>query len=278
MREKYIKGYAFDIDDNLLHTDLKVFVEREVIKQTEKGTESVWVEEEIPDKELKSTIQKPGYRLPNGDREQAFRWLRAPGAMKQDLLNALNADKIGPSWKNFKKANINARPLWLITARGNQVYDLIESHQALLYEGLTAEEHDQFKENMNKHVGTKTKNLDKLIAKYLEMSYYAPCSNSEFAEKSNIPHTLSVPARKVLAFDNFVASLPEHPIYRKYIVSQIGFSDDSLENIYAMQEAMQTNFVQKYPDIMFTIYDTNNPLVVKRTSYINPNSKLHSDI
>ncbi len=41
---------------------------------------------------------------------------------------------------------------------------------------------------------------------------------------------------------------------------------------------MQTNFVQKYPDIMFSIYDTNNPLVVKRTSYINPNSKLHSDI
>ena len=111
MKEKYIKGYAFDIDDNLLHTDLKVFVEREVIKQTEKGTESVWVEEEIPDKELKSTIQKPGYRLPNGDREQAYRGLRAPGAMKQDLLNALNADKIGPSWKNFKKANINARPL-----------------------------------------------------------------------------------------------------------------------------------------------------------------------
>lgn len=131
---------------------------------------------------------------------------------------------------------------------------------------------------MNKHAGTKTKNLDKLIAKYLEMSYYAPCSNPEFAEKSNIPHTLSVPARKVLAFDNFVASLPEHPIYRKYIVSQMGFSDDSLENIYAMQEAMQTNFVQKYPDIMFSIYDTNNPLVVKRTSYINPNSKLHSDI
>ena len=73
MREKYIKGYAFDIDDNLLHTDLKVFVEREVIKQTEKGTESVWVEEEIPDKELKATIQKPGYRLPNNEREQAFR-------------------------------------------------------------------------------------------------------------------------------------------------------------------------------------------------------------
>ena len=73
MREKYIQGYAFDIDDNLLHTDLKVFVEREVIKQTEKGTESVWVEEEIPDKELKSTIQKPGYRLPNNEREQAFR-------------------------------------------------------------------------------------------------------------------------------------------------------------------------------------------------------------
>ena len=131
---------------------------------------------------------------------------------------------------------------------------------------------------MNKHVGTKTKNLDKLIAKYLEMSYYAPCSNPEFAEKSNIPHTLSVPARKVLAFDNFVASLPEHPIYTKYIVSQMGFSDDTLENIYAMQEAMQTNFVQKYPDIMFSIYDTNNPFVVKRTSYVNPNSKLHSDI
>ena len=93
MREKYIKGYAFDIDDNLLHTDLKVFVEREVIKQTEKGTESVWVEEEI------------------SDREQAYRGLRAPGAMKQDLLNALNAEKIGPSWENFKKANINARPL-----------------------------------------------------------------------------------------------------------------------------------------------------------------------
>ncbi len=111
MREKYIKGYAFDIDDNLLHTDLKVFVEREVIKQTEKGTESVWVEEEISDKDLKPMIQKPGYRLPNGDREQAYRGLRAPGAMKQDLLNALNADKIGPSWKNFKKANINVRPL-----------------------------------------------------------------------------------------------------------------------------------------------------------------------
>lgn len=31
--------------------------------------------------------------------------------MKQDLLNALNVEKIGPSWENFKKANINARPL-----------------------------------------------------------------------------------------------------------------------------------------------------------------------
>lgn len=251
-----------------MHTHLTVFIEKKVVKQTANGTETSWQEIEVSDKEYKKYLADgDNYRMPNNDPERCFRALRKPGQMKQDLLDALNDDRLGPSWKKFKKANINASPLGLITARGNNVEDLIKSHEALLYEGLTLEEQEQFKDNLNRYRSSSTQDLDTLIKNYLEMSYYAPCSNHSYAISNGLDVKMLVPERKVVAFERFLQHIQQHPYYGQYPLQKIGFSDDDPENVRAMREAMLTNFIHRYPDIAFSLYDTKHKKYIKETIY-----------
>ena len=247
------KAYAFDIDENLLHTNCTVFVERWNGSKLERC--------EIPETELKAKL-KEGRAYPNNDSEECFRNMRlGNGKLTQDLFDALDAGAYGPARERFKLANLQASP----------IEDIKSAHQALLYEAFTLEEREQFLEQMKLRLRDYRASTDHLIQNFFDTNYYAACANRVYSESLNIPFETSSAKKKVLAFDKFIkhiVSLNQEELinpYRKAL--KIWFSDDSLENLSAIKEAVQNRFVLSYPEITFALYNTNNPKFVEKTLY-----------
>ena len=257
------KAYAFDIDGNLLHTDCTVFVERWNGQKMERC--------EIPETELKAKL-KEGRAYPNNDSEECFRNMRlGNGKLTQDLFDALDAGAYGPARERFKLANLQASPIGIITARGHPIEDIKSAHQALLYEAFTLEEREQFLEQMKLRLGDYHASADHLIQNFFDTNYYAACANRAYSDSLKIPFETSSAKKKVLAFDKFI----EHVVALNHFgminphkkALKIWFSDDSLENLFAVKAAIQNHFVLSYPKITFALYNTNNPAFVEKTLY-----------
>lgn len=254
------KAYVFDIDDNLLHTNCIVFLEREVESKKERI--------EIPERELKTKLQE-GRSFPDNDPEECFRNMRlGNGKLTQDLLEALEKKAYGPAWERFKLANLQASPIGIITARGHPIEELKKAHNALLHEVLAEDEKEMLLDHIKIRFRTKEKNEDILLERYFDHNYYASCSNREYSASLGILFETPVPQKKVLAFEKFIEHIvqlnQEKLMNPDGKVLKIWFSDDSLDNIEAIQEAIETRFIQSYPQITFATYNTNIPHAVKK--------------
>ena len=263
------KAYAFDIDDNLLHTNCTVFVEKWDGSEMQRC--------EIPESELKAKL-KEGRTYPNNDPEECYYNMRLGwGKLTQDLFDALDAKAYGPSWERFKLANLQASPIGIITARGHPIEDLRSAHQALLHEAFTLEEREQFLERMKLRLGEHRASSDRLIRDFFDMNYYAACANKDYSNGLQIPFDTPSSKKKVYAFDKFIehiVALNQHgKINPHQKALKIWFSDDSLENLSAVEEAIQNTFVLSYPEITFALYNTNNPRFVKKTLYASAQNK-----
>lgn len=260
---KFHKAYAFDIDENLLHTNCTVFVERWNGSKLETC--------EIPESELKAKLAD-GRTYPNNDPEECFRNMRfGNGKLTQDLFDALVAGAYGPAWERFKLANLQASPIGIITARGHPIEDLKAAHRAILHEVFTTEEKEQFLEQMKLRLGDYRASEDHLIHDFFDMNYYAACANRTYSDSLNLPFDTPSPKKKVFAFNKFIehiVKLNQEKLMNPYHKAlKIWFSDDSLENLSAIEEAVQNRFVLSYPEITFALYNTNNPDFVKKTLY-----------
>lgn len=260
---KFHKAYAFDIDENLLHTNCTVFVERWNGSKLETC--------EIPESELKAKLAD-GRTYPNNDPEECFRNMRfGNGKLTQDLFDALAAGAYGPAWERFKLANLQASPIGIITARGHPIEDLKAAHRAILHEVFTTEEKEQFLEQMKLRLGDYRASEDHLIHDFFDMNYYAACANRTYSDSLNLPFDTPSPKKKVFAFNKFIehiVKLNQEKLMNPYHKAlKIWFSDDSLENLSAIEEAVQNRFVLSYPEITFALYNTNNPDFVKKTLY-----------
>lgn len=257
------KAYAFDIDDNLLHTECRVFVEI--------PNKKWWEKIEIAEKELKTYLSR-GARFPNNDSEECFLHMRgADGKLQQQLFDAIENKARGPSRESFKYANISANPIGLITARGHPIEELKKTHQAILHEIFDITELEQLIENMNIRLQTKLKNKDQSIKLFLDLNYYAPCSDLEYLKKIELTNTSNIAERKVKAFKHFIHHIIN--LNQANLINQDGkklkiwFSDDSQENITAIKKSIEKDLLLLYPDITFSIYNTNIPSYVKKTIY-----------
>lgn len=193
---KFHKAYAFDIDENLLHTNCTVFVERWNGSKLETC--------EIPESELKAKLAD-GRTYPNNDPEECFRNMRfGNGKLTQDLFDALAAGAYGPAWERFKLANLQASPIGIITARGHPIEDIKSAHQALLYEAFTLEEREQFLEQMKLRLGDYHASADHLIQNFFDTNYYAACANRTYSDSLNLPFDTPSPKKKVFAFNKFI--------------------------------------------------------------------------
>ena len=257
------KAYAFDIDDNLLHTKCIVFLERENWGKKERI--------EIPERELKTKLLE-GRSFPNNDPEECFRNMRlGNGRLTQDLFDALDAGAYGPAWERFKLANLQASPIGIITARGHPIEDVKAAHSAILHEVFTLEEREQFLEQMKLRLATPGRHPERLIRDFFDMNYYAACANKSFSDSLQVPFETPSSHKKVYAFDQFIAHIVSLNQQKKTNPYQkplkIWFSDDSLENLSAIQEAIANRFIHSYPEITFATYDTSDPSFVKKTIY-----------
>lgn len=190
------KAYAFDIDENLLHTNCTVFVERWNGSKLETC--------EIPESELKAKLAD-GRTYPNNDPEECFRNMRfGNGKLTQDLFDALAAGAYGPAWERFKLANLQASPIGIITARGHPIQDLKAVHRAILHEVFTTEEKEQFLEQMKLRLGDYRASEDHLIHDFFDMNYYAACANRTYSDSLNLPFDTPSPKKKVFAFNKFI--------------------------------------------------------------------------
>ncbi len=257
------KAYVFDIDDNLLHTNCSVFLEREVAGKKERI--------EIPERELKTKLQE-GRSFPDNDPEECFRNMRlGNGRLTQDLFDAIEAKAYGPAWERFKLANLQASPIGIITARGHPIEDVKAAHSAILHEVLTLEERGQFLEQMKLRVRDFSASSDHLIRDFFDMNYYAACANKTFSDSLQVPFETPSSQKKVCAFDKFIAHIVSLNQQKKTNPYQkplkIWFSDDSLANISAIQEAIANRFIHSYPEITFATYDTSDPRLIKKTIY-----------
>ena len=260
---KFHKAYAFDIDENLLHTNCTVFVERWNGSKLETC--------EIPESELKAKLAD-GRTYPNNDSEECFRNMRlGNGKLTQDLFDALDAGAYGPARERFKLANLQASPIGIITARGHPIEDLKAAHRAILHEVFTTEEKEQFLEQVKLRLGDYRASEDHLIHDFFDMNYYAACANRTYSDSLNLPFDTPSPKKKVFAFNKFIehiVKLNQEKLMNPYHKAlKIWFSDDSLENLSAIEEAVQNRFVLSYPEITFALYNTNNPDFVKKTLY-----------
>ncbi len=193
------KAYVFDIDDNLLHTNCSVFLEREVAGKKERI--------EIPERELKTKLQE-GRSFPDNDPEECFRNMRlGNGRLTQDLFDAIEAKAYGPAWERFKLANLQASPIGIITARGHPIEDVKAAHSAILHEVLTLEERGQFLEQMKLRVRDFSASSDHLIRDFFDMNYYAACANKTFSDSLQVPFETPSSQKKVCAFDKFIAHI-----------------------------------------------------------------------
>ena len=190
------KAYAFDIDENLLHTNCTVFVERWNGSEFERC--------EIPESELKAKLEE-GRIYPNNDPEECYRNMRLGNRkLTQDLFDALDAGAYGPAWEKFKIANLQASPIGIITARGHPIEDLKAAHRTILHEVFTIEEREQFLEQMKLRLGLYRTSADELIQSFFDMNYYAACANRAYSDSLQIAFDTPSPKKKVYAFHKFI--------------------------------------------------------------------------
>jgi hypothetical protein len=114
----------------------------------------------------------------------------------------------------------------------------------------------------------------KLIDWYIEeMGEYYTVSSDEFMERFGLSgEAASNPEEsKKIAIKHFVQKVFKNIgklIDSDYKTMSVGFSDDDLGNVKAVEEFIENQLNQEFPDIHFVVYDTsergNRKMVIKR--------------
>lgn len=143
----------------------------------------------------------------------------------------------------------------------------------MLLEAFSSEDQERFLENMNKRLQLCEKNKEKMLKLFLDMNYYAPCSLPSYLKKIGLALSSDIPERKSIAFKDFIKHITRlnsskltNPEKKQL---KIWFSDDSLSNLDAVESTIQNELIHDYPDIIFSVYNTNIPHIIKKISYAN---------
>ncbi|MDD3262607.1 MAG: hypothetical protein PHR61_02070 [Candidatus Absconditabacteria bacterium] len=263
-----LKAYALDVDANLLHTDSKILLE----KKDELG---IWKLTEVSQSEFDTFVKdKENYRFVNGNSEESLINFRGKGKFQKDIFDAIENGRFGPSWDAFIKANLEASPISIITARGHPIIDIKNTHKAILHEVLSEYQLDELIDNMRNHLGGDMfQKKEKMINLFLKNNYYCPCSDIPFLKKINKNPNDPMYEKKTKSFENFVQHVISvfNNYYGKQFMNKrhisVGFSDDSKSNINGMEIFIKKELIKKYPNITYFLYDTGDPHKVKKTSF-----------
>jgi len=255
--EMKLRSYIFDWDDNILYMPTKIKMDRNVGGK--------WVPVDVSTEEFAHVRTNPEYRLRNDDRDVAFEDFQKSEPFYADIKKAINSRSFAPSFEKFKESLIHGNPFGINTARGHKPDTLKQGVKLFIDMVLTDDEKEQMisnlKNNLNRVDGL---NNDQLIDKYLDdMGEYYPVSSQEFGKRFGLPvsGSASNPEHaKQVAIEHFVKKVfnnIDKLIDGGYTKMSVGFSDDDIRNVKAVERFIEEQLSIMYPEITFVVYDTS---------------------
>jgi len=246
-----VRAYSFDWDDNIMNmpTTIKLL----------QNINGEWVPTEVSTTKFAQVRNDKNYKLD----DNAFINFREDEAFLEDLKLAIEDKEFAPSFEKFKEALLYANPISIITARGHTPKALREGMNFVIANTFTEEEimlmvNNIIERNPEVSGGSPIEVLDF----YLDSHEYHPVTSKEFSDRFGIQHgSASNPEEnKKIAFRDYVSRVilsTRKMIEGDYAGLSIGFSDDDLGNIEAMESFIDEELKYEFPEVNFTIYDTS---------------------
>jgi hypothetical protein len=256
--ETSLRTYIFDWDDNILYMPTTI--------KMDKKEDGKWVPVDVPTDEYAHIRTSPEYRLRDNSPGIAFSDFRESKPFIEDIKKAIHNDNFAPSADKFKEALINANPFGINTARGHKPEILRDGVRLFIDMVFTDEEKSKMAGNVKKILNqTKELTPDQSIDFYLdEMGEYYPVSSEEFGERFGLDTTggaANPEHAKKVAIEHFVRKVFDNVktlVNSDYKKLSVGFSDDDVRNVKAVEQFIEEELNKMYPEFHFVVYDTSD--------------------
>lgn len=256
--ETSLRTYIFDWDDNILYMPTTI--------KMDKKEGGKWVSVDVPTDEYAHIRTSPEYRLRDNSPGIAFSDFRESKPFIEDIKKAIHNDNFAPSADKFKEALINANPFGINTARGHKPEILRDGVRLFIDMVFTDEEKSEMVGNVKKILNqTKELTPDQSIDFYLdEMGEYYPVSSEEFGERFGLDTTggaANPEHAKKVAIEHFVRKVFNNVktlVSSDYKKMSVGFSDDDVRNVKAVEQFIEDELNKMYPEFHFVVYDTSD--------------------
>ncbi len=254
--EMTMRSYIFDWDDNILYMPTTIKMDYK--------TGLGWVPIDVTTSQFASIRNNKDFKLRGDDPKIAFADFRASEPFLRDVRQAIDFRQFAPSADKFKEALIYANPFAINTARGHKPEVLKEGVKLFVDLVLGRDEKKFMIDNIRKTLPL-SKGLDdeQVVDLYLdEMGEYYPVSSDEFGKRFNLGASAADPEEaKKVAIEHFTKKVFDsakklvNSDYKKF---SVGFSDDDLGNVRAVEEFVENELNKMYPEIHFVVYDTSD--------------------
>ena len=256
--ETSLRTYIFDWDDNILYMPTTI--------KMDKKEGGKWVPVDVPTDEYAHIRASPEYRLRDNSPGIAFSDFRESKPFIEDIKKAIHNNNFAPSADKFKEALINVNPFGINTARGHKPEILRDGVRLFIDMVFTDEEKSKMAGNVKKILNqTKELTPDQSIDFYLdEMGEYYPVSSEEFGERFGLDTTggaANPEHAKKVAIEHFVRKVFDNVktlVNSDYKKLSVGFSDDDVRNVKAVEQFIEEELNKMYPEFHFVVYDTSD--------------------
>lgn len=237
------KFYLFDWDDNILIMPTKIILD--------KLTNNQWIRVEVSSTEFRHIRKKIGkeYRI----RKDSFSQFKGTKHFERDIISSIDNKSFGPVFSKFINTIINGYDFGIITARGHSSKIVKKGIMYIIKNVMTPNQKKKLVINLN------GESLDN----YLSRQKYRAVSSYEFIKEFGLDIGSQSPEiGKKLAITHYVENVVNNSINFSKI--SVGFSDDDIGNIKAIESVIKKELKKKFPKINFVIYDTSNPNKIKK--------------
>lgn len=264
-----LRYYMFDWDDNILRMPTRIHLDRRAA--------SGWEPWDVSTAEF-ARIRRDtsAYRPRDGSWDAAFEDFydsgpRGEDTFLDDVKIALAAvlegrEQPAPSYQRFKDALVESRLFAIITARSHASSSIRRGVEYFIDHALADDERRAMLANQRGFMRYFDERPDGLsdadvLRRYLDLNHYSGVSSPEFLRRMGTEGAGSADSpekAKQYAIHQFVYHVvvlmrgrgARHPV-------SIGFSDDDIHNVRAVESFLRDALARELPDFKFVVYDTS---------------------
>ncbi|MDA3927165.1 MAG: hypothetical protein PF904_21030 [Kiritimatiellae bacterium] len=274
--DRDFKYFIFDWDDNILHMPTRIYLE----KKDEDGN---WIDHSVSTAFF-AVIRgdTENYRAPDGDWDKAFKDFQdydgnqESGFLKdtRDALNRVLSGKVqpAPSYTRLKETLIEGRLFAIVTARGHASDSIKEAVKLFIDMALSKDDLETMMANLRGYRATfdgerKVVTDQEVLNDYLSLNRYHAVTNPGFKKWLNDVGGEEAMHEnpKQFAIRDFVEHVArlmeksEEGLGHRSI--SVGFSDDDVENVKAVEKYIQQELSRHFPSVKFVVYDTSDSVM-----------------